>query len=155
MKHLLSAVVLCAFMLTGCATTITNPDGTVSITEVDYMGVQLMASASVAAWAASSKNGISKKDAETVVRVLDIVEEFHLDGSEINPLAWSAVIQKEVKDPRYQALAVVVTQLIAYQLAKYHVSTTVPTAGNVAGKIMKSIRTGVLVAIAPYMSAKA
>ena len=155
MKKLVSILAVTAFLFAGCATTVRNSDGTVTVTEMDYMGIQLMASASVAAWAASSKTGISKQDAETVVRVLNLIEEFHADGEYIDAAYWAAEIQKQIVEPRYQAVAVVMVQLVAYQLDRYGVSTQIPTLNNVPGKILKAIRTGVMAALAPYVGAKA
>lgn len=155
MKKLLCMLAVTALLFTGCATTVKNADGTVSVTEADYMGIQLMASASIAAWAAASKNGLSKNDVETVVRVLTIIEEFHADGEYIDVSVWTAEVQKQFIQPRYQSLAIVMVQLISYELERYGVATTVPTPTNIPGKILKAIRTGVMVALAPYVAAKA
>lgn len=154
MKKLASILVLSAFLFTGCATTTLNPDGTVSFTDVDYQSIQLMSSASVAIWAASQKDGIKKTDAEAITKLLDILENFREDGSPLNIEAWSTAIKADVP-LRYQALSIVVVQLLELQLEKYKVSMTVPVAGDTASKIMQAVRAGAMQALAPYLTIKA
>lgn len=154
MKKLASVCILSAFLFTGCATTTVNPDGTTSFTAVDYTSIQLMSSASVAIWAASQKDGIKKTDAEAIVKLLDILEDFRQDGSPLNIAAWSKAIKDDVP-MRYQALAIVMVQLVELQLEKYQVSMTIPVPGDTASKIMEAVRTGAVLALASYLDQKA
>jgi len=151
MKRLASIIVLSAFLFTGCATTTINPDGTTQFTEIDYASVQLMSSASVAAWAASQKDGIKKRDAEALVKFLDIIEEFHQDGTPLSITEWSKAIKDEVP-VRYQALTLVMVQLVELQLKRYGVATTIPKAGDTASKIMEAVRNGAMIALTPYLN---
>jgi PBP1b-binding outer membrane lipoprotein LpoB len=154
MKRLASILILSAFLFTGCATTTLNPDGTTSFTEVDYASVQLLSSASVAAWAASQKDGIKKTDAEAVVKFLDIIEEFRKDGTPLSTTEWASAIKTDVP-LRYQALTLVMVQLVELQLKRYGVATTIPKPGDTASKIMDAVRNGAVLALTPYLDRKA
>jgi hypothetical protein len=112
-----------------------------------------MSSATVAAWAASQKEGIQKKDAETVLRVLDLIEEFRRDGAVLNIEEWSVAIRNDVP-LRYQALALVLVQLVELQLSRYGVAATVPQLGSVPSKIMEAVRNGAVLALMPYVDQK-
>jgi hypothetical protein len=148
-------LVLSTFLLsTGCATTTLNQDGTVQFNDVDYSSIQLMSSATVAAWAASQKDGIKKTDAQAVVKFLDILEEYRKDGTAIDIAEWTKAIQAEVP-VRYQPLAMVMVQLVDLQLKKYGVSATIPKPGGVTLKIMEAIRSGAMLALSPYLDSKA
>jgi len=151
MKRLASVLILSAFLFTGCATTTLNPDGTTSFTEVDYASVRLMSTASVAAWAASQKDGIKKRDAEALVKFLDILEEFHADGTPLSITEWASAIKTDVP-VRYQALTLVMVQLVELQLKRYGVATTIPKPGDTASKIMEAVRNGAMIALTPYLN---
>ena len=151
-KHALVSVVLAvSLMVSGCVTTSVGPDGQVQVTEPDYATIQLMATAAVAGWAASQKEGIKPSDAKVVMDVLAAIESYHADGTAINPVAWSAAIQQQVPK-RYQALSNVLVQIVAMQLEKYGVMEQIPTLDNVGGKIMNAVITGAKLGLSPYLS---
>lgn len=142
---------LAAVLVTGgCVTTTVNPDGTVIQTEPDYEMIQLLSTASVGAWAAMQKDGISPYDAEALMGIIGSISEYHKDGTTIDPNAWSVAIAKQVPK-RYQALAVVMVQLTAHELAKFGVSTEVPSPDSVSGKIMNAIVNGAKLGLSPYL----
>jgi hypothetical protein len=126
----------------------------VSKSEVDYNSIRIISSATVAGWAAMTKDGISKGDAEMVVKMLDLIESYHGDGTFIDVKRWTSELELRVLEPRYQALGVVLVQLIAYELERHGVATMIPLPENTAGKILSAIRAGVMVALTPYLSAK-
>ncbi len=151
-KHKLATYTLVMGLLIGAGCTVTqlNADGTRQVVEPDYALIQLSATASVAAWAATQRDGINRDDATAVVSILNVIEEFHADGSLLEPAKWTVVIQQQLK-PRYQALAVVMVSLVAHELDKYGVAMKVPAADNTAGKIIKAVRDGVLLGLSPYL----
>jgi predicted small secreted protein len=150
-KHVLvSAVLAVSLLVSGCVTTSVGPDGQVQVTEPDYEMIQLLSTASVAAWAASQKDGIKPQDAEAVMAVLTAIEAYHADGTVIDPAAWHVAIQNQVPK-RYQGLAAVLVQIVASQLEKYGVMAQIPTPDSVGGKIMRSIATGVKLGLSPYL----
>lgn len=148
-KFLICVLVGSLLVLGGCQATTYNADGTYVKSEIDYQTVKLTAMATVAAWAASQKDGINEKDAEAVEMIFESLSEYHADGSEINVRNWTAAAQTQVP-MRYRGLAVVMSELVAYQLQKYGVSTQPVVIGSVPHKLMNAIREGVLMGIAPY-----
>lgn len=139
--------------LTGCASTTYQADGTVVRQAVDEGSIQLAAVAVVAAWAAS-QGGITEKDADMVMAILNAVEEVHEDGTPINVLKWSEAIQKQVPE-RWKGLSAVVVMLVDMQLKKYGVSTQPLTEHSEALKVLKAIREGAKMGLAPYLASKA
>ncbi len=152
LKNSLVALVLtCGLSVTpGCVSTIQNPDGSVVVSEPDYDVIQLLATATISAWAATQKDGIKPQDAEALLAIMASIEQYHADGSAINPAAWTVEIQKQVPK-RYQALAVVLVQVVASQLEKYGVADQIPTPDSVGGKVMRAIITGASLGLAPYL----
>lgn len=151
MNQFMCALVLSVALLSGCATSVLNPDGTVTVSEPDYTSIQIMSSATVAAWAATQKNGINTNDAKTVVKMLDVLENYISDGSAIDPQAWSKEIKAHVP-ARYQPMAMILMQLVQHQLATHGVDKIKPTPGSTPFKIMEAVRTGIMLALAPYNS---
>lgn len=145
-----SVVLAVSLMVSGCVTTSVGPDGQVQVTEPDYVTIQLLATASIASWAAVQKDGISQADATAVLGILDAIEVYHADGTAINPNAWAGAVQQQVPK-RYQALANVLVQIVAMQLEKYGVMDQIPTPDSVGGKIMSAISTGVKLGLSPYL----
>lgn len=137
----------------GCAATTYNADGTVVKQEVDEGSIQLAAVAVVAAWAAS-QGGITEKDADMVMAILNAVEEVHEDGAPINVSKWSAAIQAQVPE-RWKGLSSVVVMLVDMQLKKYGVSTQPLTPHSDALKVLNAIREGAKMGLAPYIAGKA
>ena len=155
LKTLSKFLVVCVALtftlsVVSCAVTRTLPDGTVVVEEPDYASIQLMATASVAAWAASQKNGIKRADAENLLAILATIESFHADGSPIRPEMWAPVISKEVP-PRYQALAMVLVTLVAHELDKRGLAEVVPAKGSVPEKVISAIVEGAKMGLAPYL----
>ena len=148
-KFLICVLVGCMLVLSGCQATTYNADGTFVKSEIDYQSVKLTAMATVAAWAASQKNGIDQKDADAVEMIFESLSEYHADGSEINPKQWTEAAQKQVP-VRYRGLAVVMTEMFAYQLKKYGLSTEPVVLGSTSYKLLSAIREGVMMGIAPY-----
>lgn len=143
-----SALVLC-LALSACTTTVTRPDGTVEAQKPNLDMIRLMASASVAAWAAAA-NGIKPDDAQALTTILDTILNFHADGTPIDPAHWMPAIQRDVPK-RYQGLAMVMVELVAYQLKKYDLSSVIPEPGSDAWKILEAIQAGAKSGLAPYL----
>ena len=141
-----------SLVLGGCVTSTINPDGSVTVSEPDYVSIELLATGSVAVWAAAQKDGIKAKDAEMLLNIISAVEQFHADGTPLNPGDWSVAIAKQVPK-RYQALAIVFVELTAHQLALHGVSAEVPAPGSVSDKIIKAVSTGAKRGLAPYLPA--
>lgn len=148
---LLGVAVMIGVMLLGaCVGTVLKPDGTKVVQEVDTATISLMSTAAIAAWAASQPNGLTSQDAETTVRILAVLEDFHADGTAIDLAQLGRVTTTELPK-RYQPIAMVLAALIEHQLALHGVSTTVPNADNAAGKVMKAIHEGVMLGLSPYL----
>jgi len=154
MKQLASILTLSVCLFTGCVTTTVNPDGTTQFTDVDYSSIQLLSSAAVAAWAATQKDGIKPSDAEALVTIIDVLENSHKDGSPLDLTAWAAAVKADVP-VRYQALTMVMAQLIEMQLRRYGVAEAVPTLNGTTAKILDAVRTGAKLALTPYLNPKA
>ena len=151
LKDLTHALLLALSLSIGaCTTTTTLPDGSVQVQQLDTDTIKLLSTISVATWAASQKDGIQKADAQQVVRILDAITVFHLDGSPIKSEAWMPVVQKEVA-PRYQALAMALIELVSHELDKRGLASTVPVPGNDADKIMRAIYEGAMIGLRPYL----
>ena len=150
-KHVLAAFMIVSVLATqGCVTTTVNPDGSAQVSAPDYDMIQLLSTASIAAWAASQKEGIRPQDAEALAAIIDSIESFHQDGSPIVESDWSAAVAVQVPK-RYQALSMVLVVIVQSQLAKYGVMDQVPTPDSVGGKIMKAIVDGAKMGLAPYL----
>lgn len=150
-NHRLSslALVLC-LSLSACTTTVTRPDGTVESQAPDLDMIRLMASASVAAWAAAA-NGIKPDDAKALETILNTIVTFHADGTPIDPARWMPAVQRDVP-PRYQGLAMVMVELVAYQLKKYDLASVIPEPDSDAWKILDAIQAGAHAGLAPYLT---
>jgi hypothetical protein len=146
------SAVLASLLVAGCATRTIQPDGSVVVQEVDTDAIKLMATASVAVWAASQKDGIKPEDAENLLSILNAVEVYHADGSPIKPEKWVSAIQKQVPK-RYQALAMVLVELVAHELDKRGLSDVAPALSSDAQKILRAIHEGALVGLRPYLPA--
>lgn len=146
----LSSLVLVFALLAGCMTQVQRPDGSIETQAVDLDMVRMMASTSVAAWAAAT-NGIKPADAKALANILDSIAAYHADGSPIVPQDWNPVIQRDVP-PRYQGLAVVMLDVVAYQLRKYDLSGTIPTPDSDAWKVLEAIQDGARRGLAPYIN---
>jgi len=149
-----SAVVTCvvglALSLGACVPTTMGPDGQVVQHEPDYQSVRLIASASVAAWAAAQKDGIKPDDAKALVGILESVNEYRLEGGAIVPEQWAPVVKRDVP-VRYQALAMVIIQLTAHELEKYDLNPNVPIRDPRLGKILEAIYEGAKLGLTPYL----
>lgn len=150
-KPLFGVAIMIAVMLLGaCVGTVLRPDGTKVVQEADTATISLMATAAIAAWAASQPNGLTTAEAQTAVKILGVLEEFHVDGTPIDLEQMGRVSATELPK-RFQPLAMVLAALIEHQLAVHGVSTTIPKADNTAGKIMQAIHDGALLGLAPYL----
>ncbi len=150
-KSLCYALALSLFLLvSGCVTRVVNADGTSTVQAVDTDTIKLLATATVAAWAASQKDGISEKDAEATEAVIDSIAEYHADGTPIDVQKFTAAAQAQLPK-RYQALAVVLVTIIQSELQKHGLSETVPSALNEASKIIQAVKEGAHIGLAPYL----
>lgn len=150
--NVLAIMAVVATLFVGaCAIKTVNPDGSVVISEPDYTAIQLMSTASVGAWAAAQKDGISANDAKALLTILAAIEDHRADGSPIIASEWTAPITQQVPK-RYQGLAMVVVALVAMEMDKYQVSSMVPVPGSVPDKIMKAIVEGAKAGLAPYLT---
>jgi hypothetical protein len=136
-------------VMSGCATTTYNADGTVVKQEIDYTSVKLVAATTVSLWAASQKNGINEDDAEALYYILESIQEYHADGSEIKPSRWAEAAKTQIPK-RYWGLAAVTSELVAYELKKYGLSEVPLTKDSTALKVFEAIRDGAMMGIAPY-----
>jgi hypothetical protein len=149
-KYILACIVIgCALVLGGCSTTTYNADGTVVKQEIDYTTVKLTAATTVSLWAASQKNGINEDDAEALYYILQSIQDYHTDGSEIKPSRWAEAARTQIPK-RYWGLAVVATELVSYEFKKYGLSTVPLTKDSTALKLFEAIRDGAMMGIAPY-----
>jgi len=145
-----SVVLGVALCVGGCTMSVVNPDGTVQVSEPDYQSIELLATASIAAWAAAQKDGVHKQDAVAVMQILDAINQHRLDGAPIIPEQWAPVIKKSVP-MRYQGLAMILVVLTAHELDKYQLNTIVPTKDSPAQKVLDAIVQGAKTGLTPYL----
>jgi hypothetical protein len=109
----------------------------------------LTAATTVSLWAAAQKNGINEDDAEALYYILQSIQDYHTDGSEIKPSRWAEAARTQIPK-RYWGLAVVATELVSYEFKKYGLSTAPLTKDSEALKLFEAIRDGAMMGIAPY-----
>ena len=150
----LTLVVGLALSVGACVPATMGPDGQLIQAEPDYGQIRLLAAASVGAWAAVQKEGISKKDAESLMILMDGIVMLHDEGVALDAQKLAPTIKQQIP-PRYQALAMVLVEMTGRELDKWNLNGLAPMSKDPrATKIIESIYEGAKMALLPYLTSE-
>lgn len=146
-------VVFCliaALAFTGCSTVMYNPDGTVQKQTIDYGTVKLAAAASIALWAAASKNGLTQREVKAVETILGSLGEYTSHGLPIIAKDWLPIVQRDVP-AKWQGLAIILVAILENEMNKAGINTVLTSVPEDAAKLIHAISEGASLGLAPYV----